>query len=431
MSSRLIALVFALSLPLAAGARAQDATNSVPLAWTAPGDDSLSGTAAQYDLRWSTSPINASNFTSATRVTGVSAPSPAGTIEHFTVTGLTPNTTYWFAIKTADERPNWSGISNLVQHTTSAVAGDTLRPAALAIASGATTANSVTVTWAAVGDDSLAGTATAYDARWSTTAITEGNWASASLATGEPTPGASGAAQSFTYGGLNRGTDLWFAIKVRDDAGQWSALSNVLLVTRYLDTAPPAAPAGVAASTVTATAARVQWSANAEPDLAGYTVYRATSGSGPWSRLTSTLVTGTAWDDASLPDSGSVWYQVTATDQTGNESARSAAVQVSLAGAGILAWSVQPAYPNPSTSHESVRIPFRVPPSGPFDATLEIVNSAGEHVRTLSLGTISAGAHEIAWDGRNDAGRQTAPGSYRACLRADGTRQMVKLVRVP
>ena len=86
--------------------------NSVSLTWTAPGDDSLSGTASQYDLRYSTSPITATNFASATRFSGTPTPSPSGTAEHVTVTGLSSGTLYYFALKTADEVPNWSGISD-------------------------------------------------------------------------------------------------------------------------------------------------------------------------------------------------------------------------------------------------------------------------------------------------------------------------------
>jgi hypothetical protein len=283
-----------------------------------------------------------------------------------------------------------------------------------------------------VGDDSLAGTAAAYDARWSASPITDANWSAATAATGEPAPGASGAAQSFTYAALDRSQDLWFAMKVRDEAGNWSALSNVVAVARYLDTAPPAAPTGATGAPVAETQVRVRWNASPEPDLAGYSVYRALASGGPWTRLTTSLVTATTWDDAGVPDTSStVWYQVSATDQAGNESARSATITVSLAGAGILAWDVAPAYPNPSTVREAVRIPLRVPPGGPFDATLEISNSAGEHVRTLVLSGLAAGAHEVTWDGRNEAGRDTAPGAYRAWLRAGGVRQVVKLVRVP
>ncbi len=94
-------------------AQAPTAT-SVTLHWTAPGDDSTSGTAAQYDIRYSTSPITLANWDSATQVTGEPSPQVAGSAESFTVNGLNPSTTYYFAIRAADEVPNWSGLSNVI-----------------------------------------------------------------------------------------------------------------------------------------------------------------------------------------------------------------------------------------------------------------------------------------------------------------------------
>ena len=54
-------------------------SNSVRLSWTTPGDDSLTGVATQFDLRYSTSAITAANFASATRWTGTPSPGVAGT----------------------------------------------------------------------------------------------------------------------------------------------------------------------------------------------------------------------------------------------------------------------------------------------------------------------------------------------------------------
>ena len=101
---------------------------SVTLRWTAPGDDGSVGTAAQYDVRYSTSAITANNWNSATQVTGEPAPKVAGSAESFTINNLTANTTYYFAVKTADEATNWSGLSNVVSVTTA----DETAPAAIA-----------------------------------------------------------------------------------------------------------------------------------------------------------------------------------------------------------------------------------------------------------------------------------------------------------
>lgn len=221
-------------------AEAQVTWNSVTLSWTAPGDDSLTGTATQYDLRYSTVSITTANFASATRWTGTPTPTASGTRQSVTVTGLNPNTTYYFALKTADEVPNWSGISNVVSRTTSA-APDTIRPAPIAtlVVTGVTE-TSASLRWTAVGDDSLTGTATSYDVRYSTTPITAANWSSATQATGEPTPAGSGTVTNFTVSGLSRQVTYYFAMKVSDEAGNPSALSNVVNATTPDQTAPAA-----------------------------------------------------------------------------------------------------------------------------------------------------------------------------------------------
>ena len=92
---------------------------SATLTWTAPGDDGTDGTATSYDLRMSTTgPITDANFGSAMPVDGVPAPQEAGTTETFTVGNLPFETEIWFAIQTADEFLNVSGVSNSPSVTT-------------------------------------------------------------------------------------------------------------------------------------------------------------------------------------------------------------------------------------------------------------------------------------------------------------------------
>lgn len=210
-----------------ATADAQVTSTSVQLSWTTPGDDSLTGTASQFDLRYSTAVINATNFASATRWVATPAPVAPATLQSTTVTGLLPSTTYWFAIKTADEVPNWAGLSNVISRTTLAAA-DVVRPAQITtLAITGTTETSATLAWTAVGDDSLTGTASLNDIRYSTSPITSANWGAATQVTGEPAPTAPATAQSHTVSGLTRQTTYYFAIRVTDDGGNLSALSNV------------------------------------------------------------------------------------------------------------------------------------------------------------------------------------------------------------
>jgi hypothetical protein len=235
-----------------AAAHAQVTHNSVTLAWTTPGDDGTIGTASQFDLRYSTSPITTTNFGSATRWTSMPAPAAPGTRQSVTVTGLQSNTTYYFAIKTGDDVPNWSPISNVATRAT-LQAPDVTRPGPVAsLAVTGMTDTTATLGWVAVGDDSLTGTATRYDLRYSTSPIDATNWASATQVSGEPTPAAPGTAQSHTVTGLSRQVTYYFALKVEDDAGNVSTLSNVVNSTTP-DTMAPAAIVDLGVSLVAGT----------------------------------------------------------------------------------------------------------------------------------------------------------------------------------
>jgi flagellar hook assembly protein FlgD len=78
-----------------------------------------------------------------------------------------------------------------------------------------------------------------------------------------------------------------------------------------------------------------------------------------------------------------------------------------------------------------VNIPLEIPAAGPYDATLEIQDSAGQHVQTLVVRNATPGPYVLQWDGRNVAGRATAPGLYRGWLRAGDVRKLVRILRTP
>ena len=83
------------------------------LTWTAPGDDHMNGTADRYDIRFSSDLIaDDSAWNTATPVGAIPSPKPASEKESFVVTVNFPNTSFFFALKTADESDNWSGLSN-------------------------------------------------------------------------------------------------------------------------------------------------------------------------------------------------------------------------------------------------------------------------------------------------------------------------------
>ena len=226
-------------------AAANPTDSSIALTWTATGDDGTSGTASEYDIRYSSSPINISNWNSATQVQNEPAPQPTGSQESFTVYGLNENSTYYFAVKVADEVPNWSGLSNVASGVTETEA---VAPAALddLVALNAT-GTTVDLVWTATGDDGTIGTATFYDIRFSTSTITEANWDNATHVTSEPSPQQSGEIESFTISGLEESTSYYIAIKVGDEVPNWSGLSNVATATTS-DQTPPVAITDLQAS---------------------------------------------------------------------------------------------------------------------------------------------------------------------------------------
>ena len=158
-STTIFTLLLLLASPAANAALkvAQATSTTVTLNWTAPGDDGNAGQASQYDIRYSTSTINEANWNSAIQVDGEPLPQTAGSAESFTVTGLQPGTDYYFAIRTADEVPNWSVLSNVVLRATDPEATP---PADIAdLTPGTTTSSSVMLVWTAPGDDGTTGTA--------------------------------------------------------------------------------------------------------------------------------------------------------------------------------------------------------------------------------------------------------------------------------
>jgi hypothetical protein len=295
-------------------------------------------------------------------------------------------------------------------------------------------ADTVVVAWTAPGDDGSVGTAASYELRVSTSPITSANWDQATVVTQDPlpAPSAAGTRQKSVVRGLSKGTTYWFAIKTTDDAGNQSPISNVVQWNWVYDTAPPAAPSGLSASKQSDTSVRVTWAANSEPDLNGYNVYRSLASGGPFVKLNAFLINANDYDDSGIPSgTDQVWYQLTALDDSGNESARSATVAVSLAAEATTAgWSLETGYPNPSSTGATVHIPIVVPGFGGA-AALEILNDAGQRISRRDLGALAPGTTEILWDGKNDAGRTVAPGVYTAWLIAGPTRLSVRLVRVP
>ena len=91
---------------------------SLKLTWTATGDDGTMGTAYLYDIRYAKEPITEANWEIASKASSEPIPQAAGFPETFTLTGLSQGTTYYVALKAADEAGGYSSLSSVATGTT-------------------------------------------------------------------------------------------------------------------------------------------------------------------------------------------------------------------------------------------------------------------------------------------------------------------------
>ncbi|MCA9727538.1 MAG: fibronectin type III domain-containing protein, partial [Candidatus Eisenbacteria bacterium] len=237
---------------------------SLELRWTAPGDDEDVGQADHYDVRISTAPIDESNFTEAEPVPSIPSPQPAGSVESLFVTGLVPETEYYFALRTFDDVPLASELSNvLVVSTVNRTPPD---PAPSLLVSNLTE-ESLDLEWTATGDDGSTGQATAYDLRQSLSPITEANFETATPISGLPDPGPLGTPASVSLSQLTPDTEYYFALRILDEAGNGSNLTTTSAHT--LDLVPPAATTSLIATAISENEITLEWTAAGDNGKAG------------------------------------------------------------------------------------------------------------------------------------------------------------------
>lgn len=97
------------------------------LTWSAPGDDPTIGQTASYLIRYSTQgDITEANWATATVFANNITPKTASGSESASLTGLTPGTTYWVAVKSLDEVPFTSTISTGIYTFATPISGANL-----------------------------------------------------------------------------------------------------------------------------------------------------------------------------------------------------------------------------------------------------------------------------------------------------------------
>ncbi len=201
------------------------------LVWTAPGDDGDVGQADRYDMRANVFPITESNWENSMYIIGEPVPAVAGTGQSITISNLEPYRVYNVAMRTADEIPNWSPLSNVVSFVTTnngEALIDTIPPGrtndfrAIAVSQTA-----VTLRWRSSGDDGYSGNPVYNDLRYATDSITDENWETAISVEYVLPPLTAGSVMTMDVKDLMPGTVYYFALKTADEVPNWSRLSSI------------------------------------------------------------------------------------------------------------------------------------------------------------------------------------------------------------
>ena len=155
-----------------------------------------------------------------------------------TLSGLTPNTVYYFRVLSSDQAGNQATSAGSNFTTQNVPQPDT--PAAiddLTVRTGASSRNSVILDWTATGADGTEGTASAYDLRMYAQKIIEDGiapaqgeitFSTAPRVNGMAAPKIAGTPESAQVGLLDTNSVYYFAIKAIDNKGIISAISTVV-----------------------------------------------------------------------------------------------------------------------------------------------------------------------------------------------------------
>jgi chitodextrinase len=217
--------------------------------------------------------------------------------------GLTPSTTYSYAVSAYDAANNESAQSAPVSITT--LTPDTQAPSVPANVAGTGVSTSqINLTWTASTDNVGVVKYTVYRNGGLVGSVTS---------------------TSFNDTGLAAGTTYSYSVAAQDAAGNVSAQSSPVSVATQAppppDTQAPSVPTNLAGTAVSSSQINLTWTASTDNvGVAKYTVYRNGSVAG--------TVTTTNFNDAGLTAATAYSYSVAAQDAAGNMSAQSASVSV-------------------------------------------------------------------------------------------------------
>ncbi len=169
--------------------------------------------------------------------------------------GITASSAKTLLLNTVEHLPSLDGLvlTGGRLNAARALAGlDSIPPDPVAdLSAVGTGSNRVELDWTATGDDGGTGTATEYEIRYATFAITEANFNTATRFLGAPPPSAPGSHEHVVVNGLVPSTTYYIAMKVRDEFGNPSPVSNLGLATTLVAPDIDVTPGSLSASLLT------------------------------------------------------------------------------------------------------------------------------------------------------------------------------------
>ena len=297
---------------------AASATTSAALDTTPPttptGLAANAASPSQINLNWSASTDN--DAVADYRVYRNGAFVATVTTTTYQDSGLSPSTTYSYNVDARDETGNISGLS--VPDTASTLsAPDTAAPTTPSgLAASAVSDTKINLNWSASTDNVAV---TGYRVFRNDALLTT-----------------LGNVTTFQDTGLNPTTTYTYRVRALDAAGNVSAQSNAASATTQAtsDTNAPTTPAGLAATAISSSRIRLNWSASTDNvAVTGYRVYRN-------GVFLATLGNVTTYESAGLSASTAYTYNVDAIDAAGNASGTSAAASATTLApnTATLAW---------------------------------------------------------------------------------------------
>jgi pectin methylesterase-like acyl-CoA thioesterase len=219
------------------------------------------------------------------------------TASTFTDTGVPAGKTPYYKITAVDLSGNSSS-------SISVTLPDTAAPAAVRSMSVTVSTSSVKLDWSSNSESDLAG----YH-------VYRGASADGEFAKLTTTPRTS---SDYTDSTAPIGVPAYYRVTAVDKSGNESVV--VATSGTRKDATAPAVPTGATVSG-SGTTFTLDWADNADADIAGYVVSRATSASGSYTKLTATPVTASTFTDTGVPAGKTPYYKITAVDLSGNSSA--------------------------------------------------------------------------------------------------------------